>query len=1110
MKNRRWIIPALALVLTVQMPLSAAAASYTTYEDYRSGAAGKEGGETAKRMETEYILIEISSEEDLAQLAENCLLDSWSCDKLVKLTADITLQENTDLSIPDFNGIFEGDGHTITNLRINRRGSATGLFRYVQEHGVVRNLNVEGNVTPEGSRASVGGIAGCNYGTIYNCSFSGHVAGDSEIGGIAGINENSGEIRKCRSSAVVTGNHSAGGITGNNHGILNHCSNSGDVNTYGTEVSYELEDITLENLEDLNSTDNVAAHTDSGGIAGISDGKIYYCFNSGTVGYQHVGYNTGGIVGRLHQGYLQNCTNTGQVLGRKDVGGIVGQMEPFWEIQYLNDKLQELDRETEVFLNLLEATHKDLGSYGSQASALENQLTESLKNASAAGDRLTGTANELWYIYNNELTGISQNLKTLNQEWKDQSEADKNNGNIQDVTVSGGNLLPDINFTKKNDNTNDIEGDIANDIKNQVNDNTVDHGNTGNTEKGESIQITNDLESYLTALRKFGDNAAVHVENMAKASTDRTGGISDHLKVFNNELESAVNYLEQLGDVLEAGTDRTGANVDALIEQARVLRSLMQEIRDDLFSYEGITVEDTSNEAAGLDSGMPGVDQTDTTENITDGNMAGQEEDSQGSGTKTGLTELDNEKNESGNAETENSRNYDTASFQQGKVTLCVNQGKVEADTNVGGIVGQIATEYDFDPEEDITFTGAESFQTEQTIKAVVRDSRNLGDVVGKKDCAGGIVGKAEFGAVISCESYGDVSSSGGSNVGGIAGVSEYAVRSCCSMGTISGKNNVGGIVGRGCDIFYSYAYNTLESTGECFGSIAGSQKKNGVLCKNYYVEGCAGAIDGISYEGGATPLPFEDFCRMEGVPKDFSVFTITFMADGKELASCHCGYGDSLSRDQIPEIPEKEGCYAVWPEFDFTCITGNRVLEAVYEPWIGSLASRETDENGRSLVLAEGRFLPGQELVIKEDENEICLQIVDEKGSVACDGPIEVRVLCSDMQKTKIELQTEGSFRETETKTMGSYLVFSMEKPGTFRVTSVEKDSMMKWYAAGGCAIFVILLFIFLRKLLQRRATGTDEKAETSKKAETDTLAVHEAGIKAETTNEGSPNGLL
>lgn len=38
--------------------------------------------------------------------------------------------------------------------------------------------------------------------------------------------------------------------------------------------------------------------------------------------------------------------------------------------------------------------------------------------------------------------------------------------------------------------------------------------------------------------------------------------------------------------------------MDELMDQARVLRNLVSEIRDDLFRYEGISVEDTSDESA--------------------------------------------------------------------------------------------------------------------------------------------------------------------------------------------------------------------------------------------------------------------------------------------------------------------------------------------------------------------------------------------------------------------------------------------------------------------------------------------------------------------------------
>ena len=316
MNSKRLLCFLLGVALLLQTPATAYAEETLTYEQYKGGS-----GYSSTAQEQDYAIVEISTEEDLRRLAENCVLDSWSRGIKVVLQNDIVLSMESEFSIPTFAGIFDGNSFTISNVKLTGNGSAAGLFRYVQEGAKVRNLTVSGEISPSGSQNQVGGIVGVNYGSIENCKFSGNVIGDNEVGGIAGVNEETGEIRRCESNANVIGNHSAGGIVGNNHGILNNCSNSGSINTYSTEVTYDLDDITMDKLEQINSTSNVAAHTDTGGIAGISDGKIYYCSNSGAIGYQHVGYNTGGIVGRLHQGYLQNCTNTGFVQGRKDVGG---------------------------------------------------------------------------------------------------------------------------------------------------------------------------------------------------------------------------------------------------------------------------------------------------------------------------------------------------------------------------------------------------------------------------------------------------------------------------------------------------------------------------------------------------------------------------------------------------------------------------------------------------------------------------------------------------------------------------------------------------------------------------------------------------------------------
>lgn len=969
------------------------AESDTTYSQFRSGElADQPAGES------DYTVISISTEEELAELAQNCQLDSWSRDKYVQLENDISLKEYTDLMIPSFSGIFDGGGHRISNLEITQAGSAQGLFRYIQETGRVRNLEVSGRVLPTGTRSQVGVLAGVNYGHITNCTVYGSVVGGQDVGGIAGVNETTGEIRACQSAVMVVGDHSAGGICGSNNGTLNNCKNSGGINIYSSEVEYDLEDLTMENLGDLNSTANMEAHTDTGGIAGYSQGKIYYCSNSGIVGYSHIGYNTGGIVGRLHQGYIQSCTNTGHVMGRKDVGGIVGQMEPFLEIQYLNDKLGDIDREADRLFDLLDAAHDDISSYGIQASELAGDVSDRLTNVSTAAGSLTTTANDLWYIYNQELSGLGSDLQRLNADLAEQADKDNIEIELPDLSVSSGDALGSI-----------TGGSTSN--------GSITNGNL-------NVQLPDNTESYRAALRRFGDSAGGHIDNMTTATGDRSETITNNLNVFNAELEAAGNQLQQLSNVLQQGADQISTDVDAVIDQCRVLRRSIQELRDDLFRYEGITVEDNSDEAPG---------------------------------------------EELGNPETTQTAYYDTSAFQQGKVTLCTNRGLVEADNSVGGIVGQVATEYDFDPEEDITISGVESFHIEQTVKAVIRESRNFGDVVCKKDYVGGVVGRADFGAVISCESYGAVSSTGGSYVGGIAGSSSYCVRSCYAMGQLSGKNYVGGIAGKGCDIFYSYAYPFMELTGECSGSIAGQLQEEGILSGNYYVRGNVAGIDAIGYEGGATPLTYEEFCSSEGVPAAFSEFTVSFQANGRELASFQCRYGDAIDSAAIPEVPEREGCYGFWPEFDLSCVTGNRVLEAQYENWVSSLASEERDEEGKVRVLVQGEFLPEMRLVLREipEGTAIAVEGTEETGDFT--GPVTVRALCADPENTVVELYENDSYRQISAEVMGSYVEFPMENPGTFRLTEQADGSRWIWIAGAGAAA-AVLIVAFIVKGIRRR----------------------------------------
>ena len=105
-----------------------------------------------------------------------------------------------------FTGSYDGRGYSITDLSIP---SATtdyqGMFGYIGEGGIVRNVALR-DVNVKSTGNYVGGIAGCNYGTIENCYVSGSVSGSQNIGGVAGQNsvQNSGEIRNCYTTCNVT------------------------------------------------------------------------------------------------------------------------------------------------------------------------------------------------------------------------------------------------------------------------------------------------------------------------------------------------------------------------------------------------------------------------------------------------------------------------------------------------------------------------------------------------------------------------------------------------------------------------------------------------------------------------------------------------------------------------------------------------------------------------------------------------------------------------------------------------------------------------------------------------------------------------------------------
>ncbi len=322
----------------------------------------------------------LSTEEDLLEFAENCRVDTWSVGKTVILQNDIELKSSKFQGIPTFGGLFLGQGNAIRGLYIEEEGSTMGFFRYLQESAIVYNLLLEGTINPAGSRCVVGGFVGENAGALINCSFKGTVSGLEQVGGIAGNNITTGVLQNCRVEGTVHGTHFVGGLVGENHGVIRNSTNHAEVNTKSVENMISIEDITMESLV---TTEISNTATDIGGIAGISSGVIRSCINNGPVGYKNMGNNVGGIVGS-QKGYVVDCINYADIQGRKEVGGIAGQMEPNIVLDYDTDSLQILSSKMNTLERSLDSIGNDLDTGSSelntQLSGLETDLIQ-IKNA---------------------------------------------------------------------------------------------------------------------------------------------------------------------------------------------------------------------------------------------------------------------------------------------------------------------------------------------------------------------------------------------------------------------------------------------------------------------------------------------------------------------------------------------------------------------------------------------------------------------------------------------------------------------------------------------------------------------------------------------------------
>ena len=320
-----------------------------------------------------------------------------------------------------------------------------------------------------------------------------------------------------------------------------------------------------------------------------------------------------------------------------------------------------------------------------------------------------------------------------------------------------------------------------------------------------------------------------------------------------------------------------------------------------------------------------------------------------------------------------------------GKVIGCDNSGEIYADSQGGGIIGSISMETvknagkkildlgfgdndDKDEDED-----DDSNSITRHVMAAVFMSANTGSVTVAGDYAGGVVGRAEYGLIASSENYGDVLADGGSYAGGIAGRSDLLIKDCYTLSGVSGDGYVGGVAGRAEDVTGCYvcSYLDLDSYVQSTGAVVGKAK--GTISDNYFVDNGYGAVDGVTREAEAVPMDYASLLNLKTMPENFQKFTIRFMDGDDVIWQNTYAYGDVLTEDEYPELPDAGDGYVYWEKKDVSPIHRNITVHAVYRAYMPSLGSAG---DGSDPVLFGGNFYPDTTLTVRDATDEEAKQV--------------------------------------------------------------------------------------------------------------------------------------
>ena len=697
-----------------------------------------------------------------------------------------------------FIGTFDGRGNRIIGLDTTKDANVgntnamvnAGIFSTIGEGGTVKNVNIySGNF--EGTNTA-GAVAGVNNGRIENVTGFGNtvqVNGAGIAGGIVGKNEGKGNFVTADGASTLTGNGIydvqsigsvitasgvAGGLVGTNDGTLGNSYSDSAVTSAGTSAGL-------------------------GGVVGVNTEKGDVQFVD-SLGVTNGGTNSdkvGGIIG-VNKGNMYSGYNESIVSGKNNVGGIIGV-------------------NTSTVSNIVNATGINGTDYvGGLVGDNDGSVSSGRNNGTITGNDYVGGM-----VGSNGAGSILENL--VNAESADIVGEDYVGGiagtNSGEITADDQSTLDNLGSITGQNYVGGVAGEnigkieyIKTNISLNVKDTNEDAqyfggvaGINGRVDDDPNDGVDNDKTGTITSATNEG--------NVIAADADYVGGIVG-LNTANGQLLNSSNAGRVEGANYVGGV--AGKNEASITGEANDL----------------VTI-DNSGVVIAHEGGAGGIF----------GENTG----------KIGYAELTN------NGIVSGTYNADKVAGTGG--IIGVNSGDIKHSSlknniggqvigaqNVGGLIGVNTGNIEGGRnEQEVDKDGKETVAADSYYKYQIYNNGTI-TANGNGSNIGGLFG-TNSGKVEAAYNTGAINASGSTNVGGIAGVNEQGGKldqvfntvmtgvddkGNNVYGTITGKDNVGGLVGTNSGTL-SNAYNTAEVKSTNNGVVGNAVGVNTNKVENIY-----------------------------------------------------------------------------------------------------------------------------------------------------------------------------------------------------------------------------------------------------------------------------------